>query len=130
MGLEYENNIVIFEISTLEFVQFVKFCEKIKMHKFGTKNAFFGYCWARILKKLLYYRKSAPLNCLIAKFPGKAKSLHLVPKIPYLDIFGLKFETNFVIFEISTLEFVQSQNFVKKTKMLKFGTNNALFGYS
>ena len=50
--------------------------------------------------------------------------------MPYLDIFGLKFETNFVIFEISTLEFVQSQNFVKKTKMLKFGTNNALFGYS
>ena len=54
----------------------------------------------------------------------------MVPKMPYLDIFGLKFETNFVIFEISTLEFVQSQNFVKKTKMLKFGTNNALFGYS
>ena len=73
MGLEYENNIVIFEISTLEFVEFVKFCEKMKMPKFGTKNAFFGYFWARILKKLLYYRKSAPLNCLIAKFPGKAK---------------------------------------------------------
>ena len=43
------------------------------MPKFGTKNAFFGYFWARILKKLLYYRKSEPLNCLIAKFPGKAK---------------------------------------------------------
>ena len=73
MGLEYENNIAIFEISILELVQFVKFCEKMKMPKFGTKNAFFGYFWARILKKLLYYRKSAPLNCLIAKFPGKAK---------------------------------------------------------
>ena len=73
MGLEYENNIAIFEISILEFVQFVKFCEKMKMPKFGTKNAFFGYFWARILKKLLYYRKSTPLNCLIAKFPGKAK---------------------------------------------------------
>ena len=41
-GLKYENNIVIFEISTLEFR------EIMKMPKFGTKNVVCGYFWARI----------------------------------------------------------------------------------
>ena len=36
----------------------------------------------------------------------------------YLGIFGLEFEKNIVIFEISTLEFVALQNFVKKQKFL------------
>ena len=30
------------------------------MSKFGTKNALFGYFWARISKILLSYLKSAP----------------------------------------------------------------------
>ena len=34
------------------------------------------------------------------------------------DIFGLEFENTFVIFEISTLEFVLLQNFVEKRKRL------------
>ena len=33
--------------------------------------------------------------------------------MPYLSIFGLEFENNTVIFEISTLEFGKLQNFVK-----------------
>ena len=32
------------------------------MPKFETKNALFGYFWARIKKKLLLYLKSAPSN--------------------------------------------------------------------
>ena len=36
--LEFKSNIVIFEISTLEFVWLQKFREKTKMSKFGTKN--------------------------------------------------------------------------------------------
>ena len=31
-----------------------------------------------------------------------------------LSIFGLEFENNIAIFEISTLEFLKLQNFVKK----------------
>ena len=38
--------------------------------------------------------------------------------MPYLGIFGLEFENNIVMFEISTLEFFQLQNFVKKQKLL------------
>ena len=32
------------------------------MPKFGIKNAFFGYFWVTILKEVLPYLKSAPLN--------------------------------------------------------------------
>ena len=42
LGLEFENNIVIFEISTLGFVSLQNFAEK-KMPKFWTKDALFGY---------------------------------------------------------------------------------------
>ena len=37
-GLEFENNIVIFETSTLEFFLIAKFLEIIKMPESGTKN--------------------------------------------------------------------------------------------
>ena len=41
--------------------------------------------------------------------------------MPYLGIFGLEFDDNILIFEISILEFVQLQNFVKKQKYLNLG---------
>ena len=48
----------------------------------------------------------------------------------YLGVFRLESEETNVIFEISTLEFVSLQNLAKKTtKMPKFVTKNALFGY-
>ena len=40
-------------------------------------------------------------------FDLKIKILKLAPKMPYLGIFGLEFENNIVMFEISTLEFFQ-----------------------
>ena len=39
-GVEFKKTILIFEVSAIKFV---KFHEKIKLPKFGTKNAFFGY---------------------------------------------------------------------------------------
>ena len=38
--------------------------------------------------------------------------------MPALSILGLEFENNIVIFEISTLKFVQWQNFAGKQKYL------------
>ena len=46
----------------------------------------------------------------------------MAPKLPYLGIFGLEFEDNFIIFEFSTLDFVKLQNFAKKQKCLNLGT--------
>ena len=43
--------------------------------------------------------------------------------MPDLGIFGLDFENKIVIFEISTLEFVQLQNIVEKQQCLNLGPN-------
>ena len=74
------------------------------------------------MKKLLSYLTSAPStlsNCEISQ--KKEKCLNLGPKMSYLGIFGLKFEENIIIFEISTLEFVEIQNFAEKEKCLNLG---------
>ena len=52
-GLTFVNNIVIFEISIVKLYLITKFCEKMKMSKFGTKSPLFGSFWAKILKN--YY---------------------------------------------------------------------------
>ena len=46
----------------------------------------------------------------------------------YFGIFGLEFENNFVIIEISTLEFVQLQNFAKKQKCLNLASKMPYLG--
>ena len=80
--------------------------EITKMHKFATKSALFGYFGLEFKKKLLSYLKSAPSNLSICKISRKnKKSLILGPKRPDLCIFWLEFESNIVIFEISTLNF-------------------------
>ena len=43
-------------------------------------------------------------------------------------MFWLKFENNTVIFEISSLEFVEFQNFVQKQKFLILKVKRSLFG--
>ena len=118
--LEFENNIVIFEISTLDLGKLWIFEKKTKMFEFGTKNALFGYFWARI--STLEFVK-------LQNFVKKSKCVNFEPKMTYLSSFGLEFWNTIAKFEICTLEFVKLQNFVKKKKMRKFGTKNALFGY-
>ena len=94
-----------------------KFCEETKMFKIGTKNAlfwyfwpkvpYFGYFWARILKKLLSYLKWLPSNLSICKISRKNKNAKIWDqKCLILVFFQLEFENSIVIFEISTLEFV------------------------
>ena len=41
--LEYENNIVIFDIQHTRICLIAKFREKMKMPNVGTKNTLFGY---------------------------------------------------------------------------------------
>ena len=91
-----------------------KFREKMEIPKFETKNDLFGYFWARIFKNYCHIWNWHPRTYLLAKISGKKqKCLNLGPKMPYLGIFGLVFENNIVISEISSLKFV--------SKMPKFG---------
>ena len=63
LGLEFENYILIFEISTLKFVYLQNFVKKMKMSKFGTKNVLFGYFWARTLKNYCHIWNKHPRIC-------------------------------------------------------------------
>ena len=77
----------------------------MKITKFGTKNALFGYFSVRILKNYFHISNQHPQICHTAKFCEK-NNLNLGLKMPYLGIFGLEFKNNIAIFEITTLEFV------------------------
>ena len=77
------------------------------MPKCRIKNAVFEYFWARVLSKLLPYFKPALSSLPNSKILRKNKKyLNLETKVPYLSIFGLEFEKNILLFEISVLEFV------------------------
>ena len=47
--------------------------------------------------------------------------------MPHLRSFRLEFENNIVIFEISTFEFVQLQNFVQNQKCLNLGPERLIW---
>ena len=79
-----------------------------------------------------------PQICLSAKFHGKTKMPKFGPKMFDLCIFGLEFENNMVIFEISILEFTLLQDFAEKQKYLNLlpktpylgiFAKNAILGY-
>ena len=49
-----------------------KFCEKIKVPKFG-KSRLFGYFWAGLLIQYCHILNQHPPSCLIAKFCEETK---------------------------------------------------------
>ena len=75
------------------------------MPKFGTKSAFFGCFWARILKNYCHIWNQHLRNSVIAKFSEETKMpkfrtknaifANFWPKVPYLGIFGLEFLKNY-----------------------------------
>ena len=88
--------------------------KKTKMLKLGTKNALFGYFWTGIWKKHCHISNQRPWICLVAKFSAKIIIFKFGTKNARSGTFGVEFENNLIILEISTLEFVWLQNFVKK----------------
>ena len=137
--LEFEKKTIsIFLISNLEFFNMRSFIQnlkiltfktknasnfsdckvwcKIKICKFGTKIALFGYFWAGILGWNSYL-KSAPSNLFNCKF-----CLNLWPKICDLSIFGLEFKKKIAIFKICLLTTIPSVYLKKslKTFYIKF----------
>ena len=89
------------------------------MPKFGTKNALYGYFWARILKNYCHNCYQHPQIYLIAKFCEK-EGLNFGQKMPDWGIFGLEFQNYVVMFEICNLKFDCFLNFTSKQKYLNF----------
>ena len=83
---------------------------RIKVLKYGTKNALFEYFWTITLKKLLSSFELVPANLLKRKVSFK----NLAPKMAYASIFGLQFEKTKVIFGTNTLELVKLKLYVQK----------------
>ena len=103
-GLEFGNNLAIFEISTLKFLILQIFRKKQKslnlrpkMPYLGIfeKNALFGYFWGRIVvkKTIAIFELSTLKFAYLHNFMEKQKCLNLGPKMNDVGIFGLKFKT-------------------------------------
>ena len=105
-GLEFENIIVMTQITVLEFVLLQSFVQRLKFQNLDQQCLILVFLgWN--LKTILPYLKSAPSNLSDCKnFTKKQKCLNLGPKMCNSGIFGPEFKKNIVIFEISTLEFV------------------------
>ena len=87
-----------------QIFQNAKFCVKVKIFKFWTKYALFGFFGKQFLKTIVIFEISALGICLIRKFGAKIKILKFgIKEISYLSIFGLEFDNNIVIFEVSTI---------------------------
>ena len=106
-GLEFENDIVIFEISNLDFLQSANFCEETNTPKFGIKNALFAYFRVRTFKNYCHNRNQHLRICLIVKFREEIKMPKFRTKNALFGCFrGRIKKKTFVRFEIITLEFV------------------------
>ena len=113
--------------------------KKIKIPKFGSKNALFGYFWAKILKNCYHIWNQHLRICLVAKFYKKTKipkfgTKNAVfgffwPKMFYLDIFQLEFENNYCYILNQHPRICLIAKFYEKVKIPKFGTKNVLCEY-
>ena len=116
-----------------------KYCEIMKIPKFGTKSALFWYFSARVLKHYCHIWNQHLRSSVIAKFCEETKMPnfgtkntllgYFWPKMFYLNIFGQEFQKSFRHFWNQHPQICLIAKFCEKPKITKFGTKNALFGY-
>ena len=85
------------------------------MLKFAIKNALCEYFFGWNLKTLLSYLRLAPSSLAKCKLWQNNENASIWDQKCLIWLFfRIELEKNIVVFVISTLEFVQFQNFVKK----------------
>ena len=109
------------------------------MSKFGTKSASFGYFWARILKNYCHIWNQHLRISVIAKFCEETKMPKFGTKNDLLGIFdqecviwvflGKNVLKNYCHIWNQHPQICLFAKFHEKTKMPKFWTKNAWFGY-
>ena len=67
----------------------------MKISKFGTKSALFGYFWAKILKDYCHILNQHPQICIFAKFREKIKMPKLGTKSALFRHFGARILENY-----------------------------------
>ena len=90
LGYNFKRTIVIFEISNLWTFPIAKYCEIMKMLKFGTKSALSGYFLLEFWKTLVIFEISTLELVQLQNFEKKQNCLDLGPKMPSLGIFDQK----------------------------------------
>ena len=121
-GLEFENIFCHVSYQRPRICLVAKLGAKIKILKFRTKNALFGYFWAGIWKTLFSYLKSALSNSSNCKFLKKTKMSKFGTKDVWFGYFwaGIWKQHPRICVIAKYNEII---------KMPKFGTKSALFGY-
>ena len=121
-GLEFENDIVIFEISTLEFVYLKNFVKKQKCLIWVFLGSNF--------KELLSYLKSAPSNLSNCNISWKNENAEIWYRKYLIWVFlGLNFEKLLSYLKSAPSNLSNCKTSQKKIKTPKFGTKSDLFGY-
>ena len=124
--LDFEKSILIFEISNFWFFQYAQFHAKTKILKFRTKFALFGLKFENTFSIF----KISPLKIvLLQSLLQKYKCLNLCPKMTNLDIFGIEFKSNIIIFKKKHPSRLLDCKLLCQNKMPKFGIKSSLSGY-
>ena len=100
-----------------------------KTPTFETRNAFFGYFWARHLKNLCHIWNQHSQISLIAKFHEKSKLLKSGTQNTLFGYFWPWILRNYCYIWSQQTQICLITKFSEGTKLPKFGTRNALFGY-
>ena len=116
-----------------------KIWQKTKMPKFGTKNALFGYFWARILKNYCHIWNQHLRISVIAKFCEETKMPKFGTKNDLLGIFDQECVIWVFLGKNVLKDYCHIWNqhpqiclfakFHEKEKISKSGTKNTLFWY-
>ena len=103
-----------------------KYCEIMKMPKFGTKNALFVYFWASILKNYCHIWNQHPQICLIAKFCEETKMLKFGTKNALFGYFWARILKNYCHIWNHHPQICLFVKFHEKTIKPKFGTKGLI----
>ena len=103
--------------------------QKCHFGVFLTKNALFGYFWLRILKKLLWDLKSAPLTLPNCKISWNNKMPKFGTKSALFGYLPARILKNYCHIWNQHPGISVIASFCEETKIPRFGTKSALFGY-
>ena len=129
-GLELENSILIFQISTLEFVWLQNVVWKRKCLNYGPKISYLGFFLENFKKNYCHIWNKHPEICLIQKFCKKrTKMIKFGTKDASFGYLWVKILTKSCHIWSQHLQISLITKFRVKLKMHKLGTKNTLFGY-